>query len=395
MRVLYIAPMLSPDTSWGRWLIELLAHVRVEGVVPVLIITPGQSKHLESVPELRGLEAHAIYPERYVRFFASRNGVRALAGLSRWTNALPDLHGIDLVHSVEAHPWSWYARAIGRRLRRPYVFTIHGDYGWIAHQRVPDKWMYQATLRDAAAVCPVSEAGAALVARWYPTALRGNVRVIRNTVEVETFAPIAGGRGQGTPPGGALRVLTVARLTPVKGLETSIAAFVSMRASGIQGTYRIVGGGTGGAYHGSLVQAIPEEYRRDVSFLGALPFEDVKSEYAATDVFMLTSRAVGERVEGLPLVVLEAAACGIPVIGTRNGGLPEGISHGSSGYVLDEGDVLGAAAALRALALDRSLAARMSAGSLAWVGRFDNSRRAAEYIHVYEAALSSVGGLGQ
>jgi glycosyltransferase involved in cell wall biosynthesis len=388
MRVLYIAPMLSPASSWGRWLLELFREVRPQGIVPVLLVTPGQSKYLESEPEYAGLEAHAVYPQRYIRYFMSRRGFAALLEMGHWVRGLPDFGGIDLVHSVEAHPWAWYARAVARRYGTPYVFTIHGDYGWIAHRRVPDKWMYGAAVRDASAICPVSNAGAALITHWFPRVRPERVRVIHNGVDVVSFAPIVETRRRDRPTGHGLRVLTVARLTPVKGLETSLSAFVQMREAGIDGTYRIVGDGIGGSYHRSLIERVPERYREDISFVGPLSFTEVQSEYARADVFVLTSRAVGERVEGLPLVILEAAACGIPVIATRNGGMPEGVSDGYSGFLLEEGDVTGAEKALTALARDREYAASIGENALKWIQGFDNSRRAAAYLDVYKSVCS-------
>jgi glycosyltransferase involved in cell wall biosynthesis len=386
VRILYVAPMLWPDSSWGRWLIELLRHVRPQGVVPVLLVTPGQAKYLDAIPELTGVEVHAVYPDRYLRYFTSRRGPVALAEMPGWLRGLPDLGCVDLVHSVEAHPWSWYARQLARRLGCPFLFTIHGDYGWIAHRRPLDKWMYAATVSDAAAICPVSHAGAALLSRWFPQTELERVQVIHNTVEVGSFAPIVEARAREYGRSDGIRVLTVARLIPVKGLETSIAAFVQMRESGVKGTYRVVGAGVGGGYHRSLLSVIPDRYRADVSFVGPLSFDGVKSEYANADACLLTSRAIGERVEGLPLVILEAAASGIPVLVTRNGGIPEGVADGSSGLLFDEGDVAAIAQGLRNLATDREYADRLRQGAVSWASGFDNSVRAAAYLDVYRAS---------
>ena len=143
--MLYIVPMISPDTSWGRWFIGLAGQVRPRGVEPVLLFPPSQAKYLHSVPSLAGLEAYAVYPERYLRFFLSRRGPAALMELPGWLRRLPDFGRVDLIHSTEAYPWAWYGRAVARRLRRPYLFSIRGDYGWIAHQRLPDRWLYAAS----------------------------------------------------------------------------------------------------------------------------------------------------------------------------------------------------------------------------------------------------------
>jgi glycosyltransferase involved in cell wall biosynthesis len=388
MRVLYIVPMLSPDTSWGRWFIGLVEQLRPQGIDPVLLVPPSQEKYLHSVPSLAGLEAHAIYPERYLRFFMSRRGPAALRELPGWLHRLPDLGDIDLVHSTEAYPWAWYGRAISRRLGKPYIFSIRGDYGWIAHQRLPDRWMYAAVLRDAAAICTVSHACATRLTSVYPRIPPEKIRTIHNAVDVASLASAAEARRR-RPPSHRFRVLTVARLSPVKGLETSISAFVAMREAGVDAEYHIAGKGTGGSYQRALESLVPEKYRDDLVFLGGLSFEDVTSEYAAADVFVLTSRAVGNRVEGFGTVTLEAAACGVPAIVTRSGGLPEGVCDGSSGFVVDEDDVDGVAKSLCRLATDSDLARRISEGALSWVQGFDESRRAAQYLNVYTKSIAS------
>ena len=384
LRVLFVAPMLSPDTSWGQWLIGLLQSLPSQSVEPVLLITPGQAKHLDSVPTFRGIEAHAAYPEGYLRFFMSRRGPRHLARIPGWLRGLPDFGSLDLIHSVEAYPWAWYARLLAHRIHVPYIFTVHGDYGWIAHRRVPDRWMYASVIRDASAICPVSHSSADRVRNWYPRYATDAIKVIHNTVDVASFAPIAAAHRENRQRGDAFRMLTVARVTPVKGLETSLAAYVRLRESGIKASYRVVGAGTGGAYQRGLVDSMPESYRKDVCFTGALSFDQVREEYVDADVFVLTSRAIGERVEGLPLVVLEAAASGIPAVVTRNGGTAEGVRNGYSGYVLQEGDVPGVTNALIALAREPGLAGAMGEQALEWVSGFDNNIRAQAYMAVYE-----------
>ena len=77
------------------------------------------------------------------------------------------------------------------------------------------------------------------------------MRVIHNAVDVRSFASVAGTHRR-RPLNQRFRMLTVARLSPVKGLETSIAAFVTIREAGIDAEYHIVGKGTGGSYQRSL-----------------------------------------------------------------------------------------------------------------------------------------------
>src|SRR6185295_8016936 len=90
-----------------------------------------------------------------------------------------------------------------------------------------------------------------------------------------------------------------------------------------------------------------------VHFLGEQ--EDVERVYAASDLFLLPSEH-----ESFGLAALEALACGVPVIGTDSGGLPEVVKDGATGFLVEVGDV--AAAADRALTLLGDDARRRRAG---------------------------------
>ena len=89
-------------------------------------------------------------------------------------------------------------------------------------------------------------------------------------------------------------------------------------------------------------------------------------------------RAANGDAEGLPTVIPEAGAQGLPVVGTRHSGIPEAIGDESGGLLVDEGDVEGLARALTAVLTDDELWRRLSAGARDNVARhFDPRRQAA------------------
>ena len=75
--------------------------------------------------------------------------------------------------------------------------------------------------------------------------------------------------------------------------------------------------------------------------------------------FVQHSIVSGGDSEGTPVAVLEASACGIPVVATRHAGIADAVEHGATGYLVAEGDVAGMAAHMLALARDPALAARL------------------------------------
>ncbi|MHB1241009.1 MAG: glycosyltransferase, partial [Gammaproteobacteria bacterium] len=95
------------------------------------------------------------------------------------------------------------------------------------------------------------------------------------------------------------------------------------------------------------------------------------------------------RTEGLGMVVLEAAAAGVPAIGTRHGGIPEVIIDGETGYLVPERDTDELAVRMTALLMDRDKQRRMGGQARALVeARFDIEDRTAALELLYDEVLT-------
>lgn len=147
-------------------------------------------------------------------------------------------------------------------------------------------------------------------------------RILRldNFVDLAPFEAVAETR---TPPtdGAPVRLLTVARLNVLKGVDVCIAALA--RLGDLPVRLRIVGSGSP-EYAGELHRAVAEAGLTDrVDFAGPVSNGDLDREYREADVFVL-----GSRSEAFGIVLLEAMAAGLPIVATRVGGVP---------YVVEEG----------------------------------------------------------
>jgi glycosyltransferase involved in cell wall biosynthesis len=133
--------------------------------------------------------------------------------------------------------------------------------------------------------------------------------------------------------------------------------------------------------HAMLGEAVKQ---RRASFLGMLSPSALPSYYAAADVFVLPSMFQ----ETFGLVILEAFAAGIPVIGARSGGIPELVQDGRNGLIVEQGDVDGLRDAMRRLLLDSELrkrlgsAGRQTAVSMTWENTVDRLER------IYQGVLT-------
>jgi len=108
-----------------------------------------------------------------------------------------------------------------------------------------------------------------------------------------------------------------------------------------------------------------------VVFTGAVPAAEVPAHHAVGDVFALPcrTRGGGLDVEGLGIALLEAAACGLPVVAGRSGGAPETVQDGRTGHVVDGRDVAAVASAVADLLADPDRARVMGAAGRAWMQR--------------------------
>lgn len=183
------------------------------------------------------------------------------------------------------------------------------------------------------------------------------------------------------------RVLYVGRMVEKKGGNILIEGFARARHQIPNAELVMVG-------DGPLLENFKHLAHRlnaPVTFEGAVPHDEVKRQLDEARVFCLPSiTAENGDAEGLPIVVLEAQACGVPVVTSARGGATEGIEHGRTGFAFTEKDVSALASALVRLLRDDTLVAQMAAGAQAHVrARFDLHNCTAALEDLYDAAVAS------
>lgn len=150
------------------------------------------------------------------------------------------------------------------------------------------------------------------------------------------------------PPDGVVRLLTVARLVPVKGVEHAVEAVAELRRRGCAVRYDVVGDGPERNHVEDLVRRL--DLGEHVTLHGAQDGKAVRGHLDRADLFLLPSVSVEGVQEAQGLVLQEAQACGIPVIATRTGGIPESLDPGRSGLLVPERDPQAIADAVQDLA---------------------------------------------
>jgi len=213
------------------------------------------------------------------------------------------------------------------------------------------------------------------VALGYPAA---RTRTHYNGVDLDRFQPGKRPREPGT-------VLHVGRLVEKKGSADLIAAL-----AGMSGVRLVVIGD--GPLRGQL-QRQAGAMGVKAQFLGAQPAEEVATWMRRATLLAAPSLTARDGdAEGLPNVIVEGAACGIPVVATRHSGIPEAVEDGLTGYLVPEGDRAGLAARIGALLESADLRREMGFAARALVvERFDRARQAERLEAIYD----EVAGLAQ
>jgi phosphatidylinositol alpha-1,6-mannosyltransferase len=174
-----------------------------------------------------------------------------------------------------------------------------------------------------------------------------------------------------------------------KGHDTTIRALPLVQAKVPGARYVVAGGGPLREYLGRVAQSVGVE--RDVEFLGEVPDDALVDLYRSADVLAVLSResaSVGG-AEGFGIVCLEAAACGIPVVAGRSGGLVDAVQDGVTGILVDPLDLGAAAEAIVALLGDPDRARRMgAAGRAAVLDHFTWDHMAREARRLFEEAAT-------
>lgn len=302
--------------------------------------------------------------------------------LSSLLRDVSESRGLDVLHVHYAIPHAVsaiLARDMLGTKRPKIVTTLHGTDITIVGL---DRAYFQPTrygIERSDAVTTVSEWLRGETLRFFqPTRA---IEVVPNFVDVERFQP----REESSlrkclVPAGEKVLAHVSNFREVKRVQDVVGIFARVAAR-LPARLLLAGEGPETATAERAAQDAGVADR--VHFLGEQ--EDVERVYAASDLFLLPSEH-----ESFGLSALEALACGVPVIGSDAGGLPEVVRSGKTGFLVEVGDV--ETAASRAVGLLADERARRKMGEEARadaVARFAGPGVVDRYVALYERVLSN------
>lgn len=305
-------------------------------------------------------------------------------GVLRLTSVLRQFRpDVINVHDRSSLPYVFLANRLGPRC--PIVLSCHG----LRLQDAPRPRMRdRLAMRGVQAVTAVSETAAA----EYSEALawRGHVEIIPNGVPVPPIVPEmrqAARKALGLPET-TFALLAVGNVYPEKGYEDLLGAAALLRRQTAVPFVVLVAGSTANQVYWATLDAQARRLGLGdiVRFLGLR--RDTPALYSAADAFVLSSRK-----EGLPMVLLEAMASGLPVIATRVGGVPSVVTDRENGLLVPPRSPEALSDAMAEICSASSLRRHLGAQARERVERdYSVERMASRYLSVYERAMSRTAG---
>lgn len=285
----------------------------------------------------------------------------------------------DVVHAMNPLPLGWLVARCRQVLPARYVLSLHASIGsgqslggrpgigklYIHEFRLLARYLAS----EVDLVLPVSH----FLKRELEWAGNDpdNLTVVPSGVDTRIFRPM-------NPEGSdRVRVLYVGRFSRGKGMRELLQAVDRLRGSRM--SLSMIGGSAQDDYYNGVVRGVREMGLDDrVRILSPVSHSDLPSMYASHDIVVLPSI-----MEALGKVLLEAMACGRPVISTLAGGVPDVVEHGKNGLLVPPGDVEKLSDALETLIRDEHARRRMGKRARRRALRFDWRSVARRYSEAF------------
>lgn len=295
------------------------------------------------------------------------------------------LNNLALIH---AHfgPDGVYAMSLAEKLKVPLIVTFHGYDITLSRTALwrKGKFLYyqlifneeQLKQKTTKFIAVSNFIKNKLIEKNYP-----KDKIIQHYIGVNTqkFSP-----GE---KAAARYILCVGRHTQKKGIDTLLRAFAKITHKHPEVSLIQVGTGTLSNTLYRLTKQLGIEHR--VRFLGAQPHDVVLNLMRGAEVFALASQtAKNGDCEGLPIVINEASACGIPVVSTWHSGIPEAILDGETGLLVQEQDHTALAEKLDLLLSDRAMSEKMGQRGREFVCEmFDIQKQNSKLEAIYDSLI--------
>ncbi len=327
-----------------------------------------------------------LLPNRVDRLDVPSRRLRTVQGLLRWSHRAVSLSRSvrpEFVWCGNLKPAGYPARWVRHRIGTPYGILLYGTDLLLLRHRIRHSTLKRTSARSLIGSASVLVA----ISRWTRDEALSlledlelsdrniDVRLLPLGTDPKQFRPgvdPSSVRARYSLPEGRW-LLTVARLTGHKGIDTVLQVLAALSHEYPDLGYLVVGRGDRLNDLQRLARDLGVVER--VRFLTDVPDSDLPALYNTAEIYMGLSRPAGLMVEGFGISLSEASASGIPVIAGSGGGIPDAVRDGETGLLVDAEGPEAATAAVRLLLGNRELAGRLGAGGRNAVETYYNWQR--------------------
>ncbi len=266
--------------------------------------------------------------------------VRAVALFPKAVVAAADMQaaGITHIHAHYATHPALFAWLIHQLTGITYSITVH------AHDIFVRTAMLATKLRSASFIAAISDYNRNYLAQKVGSWVKDKTYIIRCGIDQGQYQP----RLMPALPDEPLDIINVGSLQPYKGQRYLIEACALLQTQGIPFRCRIIGGGE----EQPQLQALIEQLHlgEQITLLGPLPQNEVAALLPTANCYVQPSivTATG-KMEGIPVALMEALACRLPVVATHLSGMPELVRPGETGWLVPPADAPALAGAMAAV----------------------------------------------
>jgi phosphatidylinositol alpha-1,6-mannosyltransferase len=326
---------------------------------------------------------------------------KTLPGLLLWSRRAASLarqHRVRFVHCGNVKPAGYPARWVFERLQIPYSLFLYGGDLLSEQHKIRHSTFKRRTARAIFGGAAVLVAISAWTRDLALTILGDlgldghgqRLRVVPLGTDPDRFRPGVHSvdlRARFELPDDKTRwLLTVARLDRHKGVDTVIRALPAVVARFPDVHYAVAGSG---AEREALEKLAHKTGVADrVRFLGGVSERDLPALYNLASVYVGASRIANRiGVEGFGISLVEASACGLPVVAGNSGGIPDAVRDGETGFLVPPEDPAALGDAIARLLGDRDLSHRIGAAGRRAVETYYNWDRVVRDLRAIEAEV--------
>jgi glycosyltransferase involved in cell wall biosynthesis len=374
MKVLHVIPTLS-DGGAEKFVADLVRHeIRLGVDARACVFRKGSVDALwcKDLPPAIELD------------FQPGTGVQGRLALMRLVKQVRDVIQRARPDILHTHLWP-ACRIVARATRRlsvRQVWHVH-DTQWWLEEKTLYGWLRRTQIRlmmrrRRPFLIAVSEAARQMAMHGLRLD-EAQIVTVMNGVDTAVFQPADASRAREAGP---VKIIMIAAFRPMKGYTHLVEAAKLLREAGAQ--FSMTLGGDASTEYGHGVREKVKQLRLEDTVRLVGQIRDVPSELRSHDIFVLCSDT-----EGLPLALLEAMACGLPVVVTRVGGMPEVVENGVTGFIVQPADSQELADRLRQLIESPELRIQMGQNAAIRVRKnHDFSECAGRIVEVYNRLIA-------